>query len=161
MRSHLRSLLICSCIIGIFAAVEIGCDALGAVAVEAGDFAGAKADAHCDRRFVGDGGQPEAFCQEVISTVAASEFADDCRAKHHATAAPGPCPREQIIAGCKLLKVNEDDSHVWDWYYDVSALRSDAGRDAGFENPPRAVSDIAKLCANRARYEEGAELSKP
>jgi hypothetical protein len=144
-----------------------GCDTLGSFAVEAGDFAGAKADAYCDRRYVTDGGTPAAFCQEVIATVAASEFADDCRTKHRATAAPGRCPREGIIAGCKLLKVNDDKSQVWDWYYDVSDMVADAGADAAtdaappFEIRPRSVADVAALCGDRSRYEEGAELDKP
>lgn len=146
-------------------ACGVGCDALSSVAVEAGDFAGAKSDAYCDRRFVTDGGQPASFCQEVVATVAASEFADDCRAKHEATAAPGSCPRARIIAGCKLHKPNDDDSLVWDWYYDVSDILADAGRHAGpdggptFEGVPRTVAEVAATCADRSRYEEGAELA--
>lgn len=143
----------------------VGCDTLSSVAVQAGDFAGAKSDAHCDRRYVTDGGQPAAFCQEVIATVAAAEFADDCRAKHEATAAPGPCPRERIIAGCKLRKANDDDSQVFDWYYDVSDVLAEAGTRAGpdggatFDSVQRGVADVAIACADRTRYEEGAELA--
>lgn len=145
----------------------VGCGALGSVALEAGDFAGAKADAHCDRRFVTDGGQPAAFCQEVTATVAASEFSDDCRAKHQALAAPGLCPRVDIISGCKLLKHNDDDSQVWDWYYDVAAIVAEAGANAGpdggptFDSVPRSVGDVKKLCADPTRYEEGAEPATP
>jgi hypothetical protein len=152
-----------------------GCDAIGSFAVEAGDFAGATADVSCDRRYVSDGGTPAAFCQEVIATVAASEFADDCRAKHKATAAPGRCPRARIIAGCKLLKVNDDKSLVWDWYYDVSDIAADSGAHAAldggpspgpspgsvFESRPRSVQEVAAFCADRSRYEQGAELDKP
>lgn len=145
-----------------------GCGALGSVALEAGDFAGAKADAHCDRRFVTDGGQPAAFCQEVVSTVAASEFADDCRAKHQAVAEPGLCPRAKIIAGCKLSKHNDDDSLVWDWYYDVSDLVADAGGphagpdgSAPFDSVTSSTAEVNDLCRDRSRYEEGAELAKP
>lgn len=147
--------------------VGAGCDALGSVALEATDFAGAKADAHCDRRFVTDGGQPAAFCQEVVATVAAAEFADDCRAKHQASADPGLCPRAKIIAGCKLHKHNDDDSLVWDWYYDVSAIIAEAGSYAGpngaptFDSVPHSVADVTKLCADPSRYEEGAELALP
>jgi hypothetical protein len=143
------------------------CDTLGSVALEAGDFAGAKADAHCDRRHVGDGGQPAAFCQEIVGTVAAAEFADDCRAKHQATAGTGPCPRSRIIAGCKLLEKHDDDSVVWDWYYDVSDLVADAGartasdRAPTFDSRPRSVADVAEACADRSRYEDGAELASP
>lgn len=143
------------------------CSTLGSIAVEAGDFAGAKADAHCDRRFVTDGGQPAAFCQEVTATVAAAEFADDCRAKHQASAGPGLCPRERIIAGCKLKKLNDDESLVWDWYYDVSDIVAEAGPNAGpdggptFESRPRTTTDVAEECADPTRYEEGAELAQP
>jgi len=143
--------------------VSAGCDALGSVALEATDFAGAKADAHCDRRFVSDGGQPAAFCQEVVATVAGAEFADDCRAKHQASADPGLCPRAKIIAGCKLHKHNDDDSLVWDWYYDVSAIVAEAGPDGAptFDSVPRNVADVTRLCADPSRYEEGAELALP
>src|SRR3954452_20855743 len=143
-----------------FAGCVAACSTLWSIAVEAGDFAGAKADAHCDRRFVTDGGQPAAFCQEVVATVAASEFADDCRAKHQATAEPGLCPRPKIIAGCKLLKHNDDDSLVWDWYYDVSEILADAGPRAGpdggatFESVPYGTSDVARMCSDPSRYEE-------
>lgn len=144
-----------------------GCATLGSVALEAGDFAGATAGAHCDRRFVTDGGQPAAFCQEIVETVAAAEFADDCRAKHQAVAGPGLCPRPKIIAGCKLQKHNDDNSLVWDWYYDVSEIVTEAGPYAGpdggatFESVPRDLSDVAQMCADKSRYEEGAELARP
>jgi hypothetical protein len=160
MRSRALSLLALS-------AVVVGCSTLGSIAVEATDFAGAKADAHCDRRFVTDGGQPAAFCQEVTATVAAAEFADDCRAKHQALAGPGLCPRERIIAGCKLLEKHDDESLVWDWYYDVSDIVADAGTHAGrdggetFESRPRSVVEVAASCADPTRYVEGAELAQP
>lgn len=139
------------------------CDALGGFVVEAGDFAGAKADVHCDRRFVTDGGRPAAFCQEVLSTVAAAEFSDDCRAKHKATAAPGPCPRENIVAGCQLHKANQDDSKVYDWYYDVGGLVADGGsvEPLVFDSRARNVDAVQKMCADVERYEEGAELARP
>ena len=153
--------------IAAFVGVAAGCDTLGSIASEGVDFAGAKADAHCDRRYVTDGGQPAAFCQEVVSTVAAAQFADDCRTKHEATAGPGLCPREKIIAGCKLLKKNDDQSLVWDWYYDVSSVVAEAGAHAGpdggatFDSQQRDVSDVAKSCADPTRYEEGAVLAQP
>jgi hypothetical protein len=144
-----------------------GCDSIGSLAVSAGDFAGAKSDVHCDRRFVTDGGQPASFCQELLTTVAASEFSDDCRAKHLASAAPGPCPRDRRIAGCRLRKHNDDDSTVFDWYYDVSDIVADAGPNAGpdggptFEDPAVSVQDVTELCADPSRYEEGADLVLP
>lgn len=149
------------------AALGAGCDTLGSIAVEATDFAGAKADAHCDRRYVTDGGQPAAFCQEVVATVAAAEFADDCRAKHKATAGAGLCPRPRIIAGCKLLEKHDDESNVWDWYYDVSDIVADAGPRAGpdggptFDSQPRSVKEVADYCADKSRYDLGAELATP
>ena len=147
-------------------AAVAGCETLGSIASDGVDFAGAKADAHCDRRYVTDGGQPAAFCQEVVSTVAAAEFADDCRTKHEATAAPGLCPRTKIIAGCKLLKKNDDQSLVWDWYYDVSDIVAEAGVHAGpdggptFDSQQHSVTDVAQSCADPTRYEEGAVLAR-
>lgn len=141
-----------------------GCATLTSVAVEASDFAGAKADAYCDRRFVTDGGQPAAFCQEVVATVAAAEFADDCRAKHQATAGSGLCPRARIIAGCTLLERHDDDSKVIDWYYDVSDIIADAGGRtetngrATIDSVTKTTSDVAEYCADPTRYELGAEL---
>ena len=144
------------------------CDQIVSVAVSAGDFGGATADAHCDRRFVTDGGQAAAFCQEVLATVAAPQFSDDCRIKHLATPGPGKCDRGRVIAGCKLGTKTEDNSTVYDWYYDVSDILADAGDYAGpdggrtFDDvPPKTVDDVARLCASRSRYEDGAELVLP
>lgn len=137
----------------------VACDGLTSVALEATDFAGAKADAHCDRRFVTDGGKPASFCQEIVGTVAGAEFADDCRQKHSASAGPGPCPREGIIAGCKLLEHHDDNSIVWDWYYDVAAI--DGGSPADFAGAPSSVADVTATCADTSRYDQGAELAQP
>ena len=147
--------------------VAAGCSTLGSIASEGVDFAGAKADAHCDRRFVTDGGTPAAFCQEVTATVAAAQFADDCRTKHEATAGPGLCPRDRIIAGCKLKKLNDDESLVWDWYYDVSNLVAEAGvsgHDGGgltFDTSLHNVGEVKASCADPTRYDQGAELAEP
>lgn len=146
----------------VLVAVAAACDAVTGVAAEGADFGGAKADAYCDRRYVSGSGEPEAFCQEIVATVAASEFADDCRVKHQATAAPGRCPRPRIIAGCKLRETHRDQSGVWDWYYDVSDLadaRSDGEPTVG--SRARSVEDVAKMCADPTRYETGAELAFP
>jgi hypothetical protein len=148
-----------------FACAPLACESVvSSVVLEGGDFAGAKADAHCDRRFVTDGGQAAAFCQEVKATVATSEFTDDCRAKHHATAGSGLCPRANVIAGCRILKHNDDDSLVWDWYYDVSSLDAGVpGPDGGpvFDTVARAVPDVERMCADPKRYELGAEFARP
>lgn len=142
-------------------AAVVSCDAITSVAVDGADFGGATANAHCDRRFVTDGGRPAAFCQEIVNTLAASQFGDDCRATHEATAGPGLCPREQIIAGCKLDKKNDDGSLVFDWYYDVSDGGAEGG-PATFEPPvPTSPTDVARTCADRVRYQEGAELAVP
>src|SRR6185312_10648350 len=150
------------------ATLVLACDAITSIAVDGADFGGATSDAHCDRRFVGDAGQPSAFCQEIVDTVAASQFADDCRTKFAATAGPGRCPRDRVIAGCALDKKDDDGSHVWDWYYDVSNLVPDGGPDASddaasyFAMPiPHRVSDVASVCADPGRYEDGAELALP
>lgn len=145
------------------AAFVCACDAITSVATTGADFGGATADAHCDRRYVTDGGRPSSFCQEIVGTLAASQFSDDCRLKLLATPAPGLCPRQRVLAGCKLLKKNDDDSHVWDWYYDVS-FAGDAGfvRPDLFEPPtPRDAVEVSRTCADRLRYEDGAELVAP
>jgi hypothetical protein len=155
----------------------IACNAVTSVIVSGASFGGATADAHCDRRFVTAGGQRSAFCQEVVNTLAASQFADDCRTNHQATAGPGLCDRPQIIAGCKLLQQNRDGSVAWDWYYDVSSFYAEAGLeedaaagvpdgDAAFTplfQPPiaRDIADVETLCADPTRYPDGAELAFP
>jgi hypothetical protein len=146
----------------------VACDTVASIAAKGADFGGATADAHCDRRDVLDGGQASAFCQEVTGTVAASQFSDDCRIKHAAVAGPGLCPRAAIIAGCKLEAQNDDGSLVWDWYYDVSAAIAEAGAEAGIDGGPtfadpvaHSVNDVARICADRTRYADGAELALP
>lgn len=153
----------CSRLLVVALGALAGCNVLGDIAAGGVDFAGAKADAYCDRRFVTDGGRPAAFCQELISTVAAAEFTDDCRAKHHATAGAGTCPRAQIVAGCKLLETHGDNSVATDWYYDVSAWLADAAADGGvpFESVVGSVDEVAAACADPTRYEQGAALVMP
>ena len=168
-RARALGLLVCG-----LAALGLACNAVTSIVVSGASFGGATADAYCDRRFVATGGQPSAFCQEVVNTLAASQFADDCRNNHEATAGPGLCPRGQIIAGCQLLQKNEDGSLAWDWYYDVASFYAEAGLqeeewgvagdDAGtLFQPPVAlsVSDVAAICADPARYPAGAELALP
>jgi hypothetical protein len=145
-----------------------GCDAITDVAVQGASFGGATADAHCDRRFPLPGGQASSFCQDVAATVAATQFSDDCRNHLLATPGPGLCPRARIIAGCKLDKQEQDGSVVHDWYYDVSDLLADAGPFAGPDGGPTfalpipvTMTDVARTCADRTRYEEGAELVSP
>lgn len=147
--------------------VVVGCETLGDIAVEGVDFAGAKADAYCDRRFVTDGGQAAAFCQEIVTTVAAAEFTDDCRAKHRATAGAGLCSRARVIGGCKILEKHDDDSVATDWYYDVTELLAEAGPNAGpdggqtFDSQPRTAAEVREYCADKSRYDQGAEYVSP
>ncbi len=154
MRTLDRRLLLLLCVLG------AGCRAGGCVANAFGDVVGYTGDAHCDRRYVSGDKTRAPFCQEIIDTVAVDEFQEDCRAKHTASAGEGRCPRERILGGCKLHKVNDDGSDVWDWFYDVTDIEADAG-DAGdggnvFDEPPRSAADVASLCEDRERYEEGA-----
>lgn len=145
----------------------VGCDALVDAALGGVEFAGARAGAYCDRRYVEQGAQADSFCQEIVDTVAAAEFADDCRTKHRATAGSGSCPRSGIVAGCRLLEEHDDNSIVVDWYYSSAQLYEEIGADAGPDGGPTvknvitSVADVQALCLDRARYEEGAALVQP
>jgi hypothetical protein len=150
--------LTCALVLG-----ALACDATTGGASGA-DFGGGAADAHCDRRFVTDGGLAASFCQEIAGTLVASQFADNCRDKHQAAAGPGLCPRSGIIAGCKLDTKNADNSVVRDWYYDVSSIVAEAGSGGGstFDPPvPTTIAEVGKTCADRVRYADGAELIAP
>jgi hypothetical protein len=156
-------------VVGVTVAAALGvllvsaCSVVTSIAVQGADFGGAAANAYCDRRYVTDGGTPSAFCQEVVGTLAASQFADDCRNNHQATTGPGLCPRPTIIAGCKLLDSHSDDSQVWDWYYDVASFPVDQPDGAAYFAPPVAssVAAVGQLCADPTRYPLGAELAQP
>ena len=151
--------------LGIFAVA--GCSALGSIASNGVDFAGGKADVHCDRRFVTDGGQAAAFCQEQAQTVAGAQFSDDCVANHKASAGPGLCPRESLIAGCLLDEHHDDDSTTTDWYYDVSGLLAEAGSHAGpdggqtFDSVENSVAEVKATCADKTRYDPPAAPVTP
>ncbi len=143
-----------------------GCKVGGCAAGVLGDIVGETGDVSCDRRFgAGPKFKPDAFCQEVIDTVATSQVEDDCRDKHGARTIDTKCPRQNIIAGCKLNESNDDNSEVYDWYYDVSDLEDasaqdaiDAGIEAGplFEHPAQTKEDVKALCADPKRYDKGA-----
>jgi hypothetical protein len=155
-------------------ALVAGCRAGGCAANTLGDVVGETGDAYCDRRFVANTEkEPAPFCQEIVDTVAQSEFQEDCRAKFAAKAEEGRCPRERIIGGCKIHKNNDDGSEIWDWYYDVSDLEEagidgrDAalpdGGDAGplFKEPVTTKEQVKKLCEDKLRYDEGAHYEDP
>ena len=140
-------------------AVVCACKPAGCVANALGDVVGETGDAHCDRRSVtGADKKAASFCQEIVDTIAQSDFEDDCRDKHGAATGDGTCPREKIIGGCKISKVNDDGSEVWDWYYDVTAEEADGGV---FEDPARTKEDVKALCADKQRYDEGATYADP
>jgi hypothetical protein len=148
--------------------VGSSCKAAGCAANVLGDIVGETGDVFCDRRFVNAPTKKRgSFCQEVIDTVAVDDVLDDCRQKHAARTGEGVCPRDKIIAGCKIHKDNDDGSEVWDWYYDVSDLEDAAAQDASsdaapiFEDPARTKADVRALCADPKRYEEGASFAEP
>jgi hypothetical protein len=145
--------------LALFFVLVCSCRAGGCAANALGDVVGQTGDAHCDRRFVsGADKKPASFCQEIIDTVALSEFQDDCREKHTAISGEGLCARDKIIGGCKLHKENDDGSEVFDWFYDVTELEADGGT---FEEPVRTKEEVEKLCADKSRYEEGAHFVTP
>jgi hypothetical protein len=142
-----------------FFVLACSCRAGGCAANVLGDVVDATGDAHCDRRFIsGADKKPASFCQEIIDTIALSEFQDDCRSKHTAISGEGLCARDKIIGGCKLHKENDDGSEVYDWFYDVTELEADGGV---FEEPVRTKEEVEKLCADPKRYEEGAHFVMP
>ncbi len=140
-------------------AAGAGCRAGGCVAATLGDVVGATGDAFCDRRHMPLDREPGSFCQEIVDTLATSQFQDDCREKHSARAEEGRCPREQALGGCKLSKVNDDGSEVIDWFYDVSAFERDGGMP--FVDPARTTEEVKLLCADPTRYEEGSTFVLP
>lgn len=144
-----------------------GCDGLGGVASEIAAAHGTEHSAYCDRRFITGGkSRPAAFCQEVVETLAAQRFIEDCEQKYGAKTDIGRCPAAKIIAGCKVGKRNDDESVVYDWYYDVRDLEaSDAGTlpdgSPAFLGPPRTPEDVRALCNDPGLYDQGATYVAP
>jgi hypothetical protein len=145
-------------------AAALSCKEAGCVGGALGNLVGETGDSACDRRYVADGGSRGSFCQEIVDTVAVSQFEDDCRKKFEATTYDGRCTRDPtILAGCKNLKKNDDNSEVWDWYYDVTGIEVDAGDDGGtlFPDAPKTAAEVKMLCADPTRYGDGAEFVMP
>ena len=139
--------------------VLAGCRAGGCVVASFADLVGETDDVACDRRYVTEEGSPSAFCQEIIDTIAMPQIWDDCRQRHHARAIEGRCPRERIVAGCKVSRVNDDGSQVYDWYYDVEEEDDESGLP--YESRVTSADEVRAKCADRTRYESGAEFVEP
>jgi hypothetical protein len=90
-------------------------------------------DAHCDFQAKG-----QARCQERLGTVAAFAFKQTCSASL-GDSGDGPCPRENIVAGCDI-GTQGDGSHVTDWYYS-----------------PKTMSDVVSACMS----DQGTLLPRP
>ena len=128
------------------------CTVLAGVAGDFGGVVGQTSDALCDRRF-GKSEEKQPFCQEVHSTVASSQFKDNCTDHLQGKPDDGSCPGEHRIGGCAVEKKNDDHSTVTDWYYDVSDLKS---QQHFAEKLPATKDDIRAMCNDRQRYEDGA-----
>ncbi|MBS2017578.1 MAG: hypothetical protein JST00_32155 [Deltaproteobacteria bacterium] len=158
----------CAVLAAAVASQAAACDGVGGVASEVAAAHGAEHSAYCDRRFPRDYAKtrPAAFCQEVVETIAAQRFIDDCEEKYGAKSELGRCPAKRILGGCKVGKRNEDSSIVYDWYYDVRDLESsDAGKmpDGGpaFLGPPRTAADVRALCNDPGQYDQSATFVEP
>lgn len=138
-----------------------GCRAGGCAANVLGDVVGQTGDAYCDRRHVASDREPSTFCQEIIDTVALSQFQDDCSEKHGARTGEGRCAREHVLGGCKIHKENDDGSEVYDWYYDTSELEDAGDASIDVREPLRTVEEVKALCVDPSRYEEGAHFVEP
>jgi hypothetical protein len=139
--------------------VMTGCRAGGCAAGAFGDLVGQTGDVACDRRYVVQNGEPAAFCQEVIDTVAISQVWDDCEDKHLARPVEGRCPRERVLGGCKVNRENDDGSQIYDWYYAVDEPNDEHGTP--YESRVTSVDDVKAQCSDPTRYENGAEFVTP
>jgi hypothetical protein len=130
----------------------VSCKLPGSIAAAA-----AGGDSSCDRRS-GESDTPQPFCQEILETVAGSRFREDCTQKLKGTAREDRCPREHIIAGCKVTITNDDGSEIIDWFYDVD-------KDPTSKVKPmdriRSADEVRKKCAEPGRYEGGATFVSP
>lgn len=148
-----RAALSLTVVAALLAGATPACSVVGGIA---GGLAGG--DSSCDRRY-GESDSPQPFCQEILDTVAGSRFREDCDQKLKGKSGEDVCPREHVIAGCKVNKKNDDGSEVVDWFYDVDA-----------DNPPSKVKPSDRIhtkeqvkakCNEPGRYEEGATYQEP
>jgi len=130
-----------------------GCSAVEFIGGSLAATVGISEDSYCDRRFVSDdkADKRTAFCQDIVDTVADSEFREDCSKKFGARTGTGRCDRGTTIGGCAVSEVERDGSQVTDWFYLTDF--DDAG--------PRNKDDVGKLCGDRSRYERGASFVTP
>jgi hypothetical protein len=144
-------------VLGLLVAFTLGCSAIGGIFGGVTGETTTSTDDSCDRRYAP---APQAFCQEIISTVAGAPFQADCIQKFDAAPAPTLCPRLGIIGGCEYDTVFQDGSRVIDWFYDLSTF--DGGVDAfTYADRHLTVGDIQKKCADGARYDAGAAFVAP
>jgi hypothetical protein len=135
----------------LFAGV-LACKLPGSIAAAA-----AGGDSSCDRR-TGASETPQPFCQEILETVAGSRFREDCTQKLKGTAREDKCPRDNVIAGCKVTITNDDGSEVIDWFYDVD---KDPSSKVKAEDRIRTREQVRAKCNEPGRYEGGAVFIGP
>ena len=128
-----------------------GCSFFGHLAGDLEGAFGGTSDGACDRRY-GASETPQPFCQEVVGTIAVSQFGTDCTNHLQGLYTKGQCPRDAtLLGGCKLDKSNEDGSHTTDWYYDVDAL-IDAGETFNPGSLVHDASDVKAICSSPSHY---------
>ncbi len=130
-----------------------GCSAVEYIGGSLAATVGISEDSFCDRRFVREDKADRRgnFCQDIVDTVADSEFREDCDQKFGARTGTGRCDRGSSLGGCAVAEVERDGSQVTDWFY---------AADGGTETP-RTPDEVAKLCDDRARYDRGARFVRP
>lgn len=119
--------------------------------------AAAGGDSSCDRRG-GESERPEPFCQEILETVAGSQFREDCATKLKGLPREDKCPRENVIGGCKVSVTNDDGSEIIDWFYNVD---SDPDSKVKLENRIHTQEEVRAKCMDQGRYELGATFVTP
>jgi hypothetical protein len=132
--------------------VAVACKLPGTLAAAA-----AGGDSSCDRRS-GASDSPQPFCQEILETVAGSRFREDCTQKLKGTAREDKCPRDNVIAGCKVTITNDDGSEIIDWFYNVD---KDPNSKVKAEDRIRTRDQVRAKCNQPGLYEGGATFVEP